>query len=834
MKQPEDQFDTGLVRRNPDDEQDPRSLRSFREQRFAYSSEIEPEADSGNHLGLRDYWAMVRDRLWMILALSFLITVLAMIYASRLPDVYEAEANIQVDVENNPALGTLKDKSVVIQGDDDSYFNTQLLLLKSPAFLRRVVKTLDLEHDRQFFSPRQTKSSLSWRNLARSLGADSDPSLKESAKPLRAEVIAPPSADGAIAEAQRLAPYVEAIRSNQDVRLTEATRLISIKFRHPDPGTAARVANVIADTFVQASWERRGATNSSASDFLQKRIAELQFKIAENEKRVIDYAKQHQVLPPDSGRDMLADRLAALDKGLLEAESQRKFAEAEYHAALAPGAAAALVEASNSGALSSINSRLADFRQKREVMLLETGENWPEVKELNKQIANLETELKETREHAIGVVLTNLETRYRQALAREQDARKSFNQQHSETLNQDEAAINYRMIQQETTTYRGLLENMLQRSKENDVVLAATPNNVHVTDYATLPSRLVGPTRPRLVGLAFGVSLALGIGLAILLGSMDDNVPVGSVERAEKMFGLPSLGVLPNARAARKTLPGLRWFQKRNGHDHALLLGHESGSPFAEAYRKLRTSVLLSSGGAAPKSLLVTSSFPSEGKTTVVINTGLVVAQTGSKVLLVDADLRHPSLHTVLGADNSFGLSTILSKETTEVEALSMIDQYADTDLYILPAGPLPDNPAELLGSERMKSLIRTLGATFTHIIIDSPPISYFTDAVLLSAEVDGVLVIVRGPKSSRQVAQYSLRSLEAVGAPILGVVLNDVNLKGNDYAYYRGYYRQLGGPVIPPSVQNGHNGNGHNGNGHNGNGHHQNGHSSRSKVLGL
>jgi capsular exopolysaccharide synthesis family protein len=231
--------------------------------------------------------------------------------------------------------------------------------------------------------------------------------------------------------------------------------------------------------------------------------------------------------------------------------------------------------------------------------------------------------------------------------------------------------------------------------------------------------------------------------------------------------------------------------QKRNGNGHAALLIHEeTRSPLVESYKKLRTSVLLSTANRALQTLLVTSSLPGEGKTTAVINTGLVLSQTGAKVLLIDGDLRHPSLHEILGIENERGLSTILTSDLSEAEALSMIEQYNDSSLYVLPSGPATDNPAELLGSERMRRLIETFNSTFSHIIIDSPPISFFTDAVLVSSLVDGVLMMVRGPKSPRQVARYSLQSLDAVGAPILGVVLNAVDVRSNNYPYYRNYYR--------------------------------------------
>ncbi|MCM3874402.1 MAG: polysaccharide biosynthesis tyrosine autokinase [Pyrinomonadaceae bacterium] len=806
------------------DEREIRALVPYRESPpSSFPANDDPDFDDEQVLGLRDYWGMVCQRLWLVLTITFLTTALALVYVARQVDVYEAEARIQVNLENNAALGSSKNGSVVINnpGDDPSYFNTQLLLLKSPAFLRRVAKTLDMEPAPNAFVWDSSRRESAWSNIMRMAGLAGDRSQSEGVanKPLRVRSIAPLSADGDMAEAERLAKHVSAIRNGLDVKLTETSRLININFSHSDPNSAARAANVVADTFVQANWERRAASTSSTSDFLQKRIAELQSKIGENERRLIEYARDHQIFPLDSGRDIESDRLAALDRGLLEAENLRKAAEAEYQGALAPGAAAAIVEGNNNAQLSAIDARLADARQRRAVMLLEVGENWPEVKELNKQISDLEDQLKQTSERAIGVVLTNLETRYRQSLAREQSLRKAFEQQHNSAMTQNAAAIDYRMIQQETTTYRGLLDSLLQRSKENEIVLAATPNNVQVTDYATLPAVPVGPKRARLVALAFAFSLAFAVGLVVLLGSLEDSVSVDSVDKVERMFGLSALAVIPIASRRRRQLrevlklkshggPGLLLGEQtptpnpepgkkspkksvRNARGHVGLLIYEEGSSsLSESYKKLRTLVMHSNGNSAPATLLVTSSLPGEGKTTVVINTGFVISQTGAKVLLIDGDLRHPTIHEVLGIENAQGLSTILSGDVTEAEILSMIEQYDGSNLYVLPAGPATDNAAELLASESMRRLVHTLRSTFSHIIIDSPPISFFTDAVLISSLVDGVLMIVRGPKSPRQVARYSVQSLDGVGAPILGVVLNAVNVRSNDYSYYRNYYR--------------------------------------------
>jgi capsular exopolysaccharide synthesis family protein len=224
----------------------------------------------------------------------------------------------------------------------------------------------------------------------------------------------------------------------------------------------------------------------------------------------------------------------------------------------------------------------------------------------------------------------------------------------------------------------------------------------------------------------------------------------------------------------------------------------------AEAYKHLRTSVLLSIAGRAPRTLVVTSSLPAEGKTTTVVNIATVLAQTGARVLVIDADMRRPRLHQIFGMENGEGLSTALSSEMTLNEVLSMVNQYKDTNIYLLSSGAIPPNPAELLGSEQMRNLLEGASGSFKYIIIDSPPVTSFTDGVLISSLVDGVLLVVHGGKTSRQVVKRTRQMLQEIGARIIGVVLNQIDLRSQEYYYYhqdyKGYYSSEtnGSDVVP------------------------------------
>jgi capsular exopolysaccharide synthesis family protein len=476
---------------------------------------------------------------------------------------------------------------------------------------------------------------------------------------------------------------------------------------------------------------------------------------------------------------------------LLGAENERKTAEANYRAALAPGVAEALVP--GAGVPTPEESKVLELKQRRAQLLVENTEEWPEVQQIDRQIAVLEKQIAEGNNRSKTVTIVNLETKYRQALAREQALREAFQKQRSETVTQNEAAINYRIIQQETATNKALLNSLLQRYKENDLILAGTANNIRVSDYALAPSSPTGPKRLQIVALAFIVSLSVGLALAIGLGYLDNTMR--SAADVERHLGLPALAVIPAIGNGATRPPLLGRFnlvpfnkQNGNGHQRPLLLNGDIHSPMAEVYRKLRTSVLLF-GKRPPKTVLVTSSLPSEGKTTTAINTALVLSRPEAKVLLIDADMRQPSVHHIFGIPNESGLSDILSGDMTEEEINSLIIRDEVSGLYILPAGPAAVNPAELLTSERMLYLLVTLGSSFGHIVVDSPPIAPFTDSVLIALLVDGVLLVVEGGKSSLDVVQSSQRVLEDVGSKILGVVLNKVDMPATNH-YYQYYQR--------------------------------------------
>ena len=406
---------------------------------------------------------------------------------------------------------------------------------------------------------------------------------------------------------------------------------------------------------------------------------------------------------------------------------------------------------------------------------------WPEVKKIDAQIKPIEAELAK----APTEIVSSMKRRYEAAVAKENSLKRSYEQQKGTTTQQVRDQIDLIAITQELETNKQYLNTLVQRQRELQVTSSDRSNEVSIATYSRLRTTPIGPPRLRNIIIAFLLSLVAGIGLAFLLDFLDDTVK--SIEDVDRYIHLPALALIPASRSDRARLIGLPvGAPGAPSESTALAMIDDARSPIAESYRHLRTSLLLSSAGQPPKTILVTSSQPSEGKTTTAINTAFMLAQTGAEVLIVDCDLRRPRLHAHFEIPNSRGLTNWLSGEPDLDQLLQTYDKLPN--LKLLTSGPVPPNPAELLGSDQMRKLLGLLSERFGHIIIDSPPAISFTDASILSTMADGVVLVVHSGKSSRAVVRRAKQQLLDVGAHIFGVVLNNVKLETQDY-YYSGYY---------------------------------------------
>ncbi|HZI20747.1 MAG TPA: polysaccharide biosynthesis tyrosine autokinase [Pyrinomonadaceae bacterium] len=740
---------------------------------------------------LREYLNIVLKRKWLILSLVVVVTSLVTLHMYRQPSIYEAAATIQIEPKRDSVLKTGKgDAGVVINygnAKDPAYINTQLRLLENPTLARQVIKTLDLQNNPSFLGQSSTGLLASLRRIF------SGDARLAAARPEESGEAVPVVTEADVKEAQlteeelaRLEPYEVTLAANISVEPIVGTNLVTLKYAHNNPELAQKIVNTLADTFILNNIQRETSGTANAAEKLAKTVAELQVTIRQLEERRVNFALANN-LPAGAttaggGSDIQMARLEQLSTQLLTAENDRKNAEAVYLAAAAEPDANSIPEVQENKRVQELRGSLDKLRQKRDELLTVYTAEWPEVKKIDAQIRLIEDSLK----NAPREVVTGLKTRYEAARQREASLRTAYNRQKSETSSRNIAEIQLSTLKADLESAKQNYNVYKQRLNEIEQTSDEKPNNISVTNYSRVPNAPVGPARLRTIILAFLLALGAGVGLAFLLDFLDDTLK--STEDVDRYLHLPTLALIPAPTAARGLLRGRAPAPEPAGGATALALIEDVRSPVTEAYRHLRTSLLLSSAGQPPRTVLVTSSQPSEGKTTTAVNTAMMLAQTDADVLLLDCDLRRPRIHTHFGLPNAKGVTNYLSGELNVGDLVQEVPGVPN--LKVITSGPVPPNAAELLGSDEMRKLLYVLSENFTHIIVDSPPAISFTDARILSTMVDGVMLVVHGGRSSRAVVRRAKQQLTDVGAHIFGIVLNNVKPESSDYYYYSaGYY---------------------------------------------
>jgi succinoglycan biosynthesis transport protein ExoP len=720
--------------------------------------------------GLRDYLGMIARHKYLIAGVVAVVSLPVAAMMLLTPDFYATKARVEIAMERPGSVTDDHDAPGSMVSTDPAYFNTQLQLITSPAVLRRAIATLDLEHD-QVFQRHITRGGRMLRRLFRLgyLGGGPD----------SASDVATPSA---LADAERLAPIVAELQRRISVRPVletrtafRETRLVDIIVQHQSPRLASSIANAVADGFVAENRDRSSRSGASTNAYLARRIDGLQGEVRQAEEALIAYGRDHQILSLEPTQNLVVDRLMSLNKQLLEAENDRKLAEANLLEAQRPESATSLGADGAKTVLADTEMKLAELRAKRAQLLVGVTEQWPEVREITEQITALEANAQQVSAGAATTALGSMRTRYQQAQALEATLRADFETQRGRIQAQNQAAVTYRLMQQEVKTKQGLLDEALTRLGENDLAQAAVSNNASVADYALAPNPAEpeGPWRLPFVGAAFLFGLVLASGAAI--GREAWNHTLRSSVDVEESLDLPALGAIRAAPPRQARL-----FTR--GADRG------AWNEFAEDYRRLRTAMLLPAHGRVGKTWLVTSSHPHEGKTTTAVNLAASLVKSGARAVLVDADLRRPRLHSILGFDNSDGLSSLLTSLAPLPDDLAR--EHESSGIFLLPAGPDSTQALELLGSERMSDVLAALHASFDHVIVDSPPIALYPDGLAIASKVDGVLLVVKASTTPREAVRDSKRLLQRVGGKVYGVVLNRVRpLDERYYGYAGGYH---------------------------------------------
>lgn len=759
---------------------------------------------------LRDVWRAIRKHKWIVTTIPVVATLLVTIGVSRPKPTYESSAIVEIKKD---AWVTVKSGDNIIEDEADTALSsptirTKQLMLKSRPLLQDVAIRLQLEREPQFFDiTRKNKSFLETLKSLSPFVEDREPANahesstnRKGAMVKRDETVEPVATreqQQTLSEEQkgRLASYVGVLQDNLIVEPIKDTRALRISFTHTNPILAANVANGIAESFIDRSFQNRTAKFNNATAWLERTTDELKTKVRDSEQALGNYTRDHNIYAPDAKDTLMTAKLSRLHGEVLRAETDRMLKESLYEEVRA-GRIAQLPEAFADPKTAALQAQMGQIAVQHAQLSLSFGPKNPQVIEIKQRMATIQEQIDASRR----ALEEKLKAEFGRAVRDEQTLKTALEQAKTEAVQQNQDAVQYDLLKSEVDISRSLYTQFLQKTNQANIQVAEQPSNVRLIEPAEVPAYPVMPNRPLYIVFGFLVSLMASVGLAFLVEHLNKNIK--SVEDVNRYVQLPAIGVIPELRAQSS-----RHLPTRNGKRENVanegssaesssrgyklsfrpIVSLDDRSMASEAYRTVSTSVLLSSNDVPPKTILITSGLPGEGKTTTAINTAISLAQIGSSVIIVDCDLRNPTSHKVFDLENAPGLSTYLA---SEVALNDVICKLQIPNLSLIPAGPTPRNPAKLIISQKMKSMLKTLGERYDYILIDSPPLIGINDAIILSTLVDGVIVVVHGRKSTRELARRTRQELSNVGANIFGVVLNGIDY--TDYQYYQPLYKYV------------------------------------------
>ncbi len=768
---------------------------------FAYSYNRELGAEDS--FNVRDLWRKVRKRKWLVLVIVVIATTIVAIESFRTKSIYQATAKV---ARNNDNPTVLKFGDAVLEADGAERIKTDLLLLRTYPLLGKVVVRLKLDENPDFMEVGARRSVLeAVSTIAAKFGGESA-AKAEQPKP---DPI-PPQMDGSLSEEEieRLSPYIATLDGYLYVGQINETKAIEISYTHTDPAIAAKVANGVAQAFVDESFSNKTSRFTNSTNWLERTTRALLAQVQQAEQELANYGNNNNFFTTDDKQNLVVEKLGNLYGQALKSETDRKIQQSLYEE-VKQGRVASLPESFSDPRTIAQQGEVAKLQVQLAQLSARFGPENPKVVETRQQIAELERLISESSKK----LEDKLRADYERSMRDERLIKESLEEAKAEAIQQNQASIRFNILKQNVETTKALYNDFLQKTNQASIEKAQQGSDLRIIEPARVPASPTGPRRMRAILIGLLLSLVAGVGLTLLLEYLDNTVK--SVEDVARTTQLPTLALIPAMDAgAMKALGGKKNNQRKeisSSSKKATTVGGlaprglqpqgeklaalDSLSSVVEAYRMLRTSVLLSTAGTPPKTILVTSSQPGEGKTTTAVNTAISLAQLGVSVLLIDADLRRPAVHKAFKIPHNRGISNYLVSNTP-IEDL--VIKLPIPNLSVLPCGPIPPNPAELISSDRMKDLLRALGEQYDHILIDSPPLVSVTDPVILSTMVDGSILVVQSGKSTRDLVRRARRELAGVGSKIFGVVLNNVDIKRegyDDYYYYR-YNQSYGGSV--------------------------------------
>jgi succinoglycan biosynthesis transport protein ExoP len=758
-------------------------------------------------IDLMSLWRIFLKRRWVVITFILLTVTLAAIISFTATPIYQATATILIENQRPSGLSIqelFNEQNYYVSDYQGLYFNTQLELIRSRALGERVAKKLNLANRPEF----QEKSTVTPLGILRAIkGFVTLRWLRSPKKPQ-----APPESALLAAEyaAERNALMAAQIIGRVRAEVVERTGLVNVSYQSHNPVLAAEIVNTLVDEFYDYSIETRYEATQQASEFLSEQIAQLREDLAVKERELQKYGQEKNLMVLNDREDTVVGKFSEMNNSYTAAQINR----VKKEAALKELRDLNVDTLSNSQRVNSptVNSLLQSYLQTKneyQEKLKLFRESYPEMQRIKARMDSQRTELQNEIKNAVSAA----ESEYRTAVQEETSLKNLMENQKQNVLSTNSNKILYNALQIEVDNMRTLLAFLVNKQNETQVSARITgqrTSNIRVIDKALVPESPVSPNVKRNLIMGLLLGLFCGLGLAFAVEFMDTSIK--SPEDVEKLVGLPSLGIIPSfsMNGSNKNLyldyytygPRDKLLKEavKEGTDAPIeLINHfYPNLAVSEAYRTVRTSILFShTDRDAFKILTFTSAFPQEGKSTTTCNIAVSFAQLGDKVLLVDADLRRPRLHRVFKTRNVQGLSNIL---TGRVQPKETIQKTFVENLWLLPSGPIPPNPAELLNSNRMRQLLAQLRETFNYIFIDSPPMLFVSDAAIISSLSDSTVVVIRPEKAHRKPFLTTIAEIQRAKSHLIGVIFNDVNYKKAVYSYdqykyhYRGKYTEVHG----------------------------------------
>ncbi|WP_263377658.1 GumC family protein [Granulicella paludicola] len=698
--------------------------------------------DNASDSALSDAWITVRKRLWVIVLLGLLGVGWGWYKAVTQPRLFEAAGTIEIrsGSSNEYRIGNASSTA-----EGPSKIPTQLAILKSDTLLLNVARDLDLANDPRFLGG----TPATRRNI-------DDPVVRQS--------------------------VVSSLQGIINVTTLSKTDLIRISCNTLNAQLSADIVNKLVNDYILYSFDSRAVASKRVTGFFSHQLDDLKKQVETSQGEMIDLQKQLGVLGFDPSINQVTANLSDLNKAANTAELARIQAQTRYRALAeldATPKGTGTDRAIAGPAVAGLRSQLEIARANLAQLSANLGPNHPQMLAAKQQVAELTEELHEEQNR----VLIDARAAYLTAKAEEDNTKAALATQQDSAFKMRDELVDFTLKQREFNANRTLYENLQERIRTAGVQAGLESTEIDIVDAAVPP---ISPSlRPKSTIILINTlaMLVLGIVATFVLDSLD--MGLRTVSEVEAVSGLPSLALIPRTRRNVQDTGKLSTVQRN------LVMLSSPKSQSAEAFRALRTSLLLSIAGGEPQTILLTSATPAEGKTTVSMNLAAVLTQRGVRVLLIDADLRRPTVHHRLGLQGQIGLTSILTGSTTLAEAIQTVPEIPELD--ILVSGPVPPFPTEMLSSVAMRNLLEEARGTYTHIVMDSPPLLSVTDSIVLARDADAVVLIVRQGKSSKHALRRARDLLIRSGARITGVALNAVDLNAPEYASYYGYYGYSG-----------------------------------------